>query len=409
MDLRPVLLAGAAFASAALTFAQSLPPAPAEPTEEELLQDLRALDELAVAKNQLSFSLRFGGKLKARFQNVGTITSALDLGDTTTEAHRTYNDGYVSLDARVDGDGNDVASDGRTNTWSYNSATQVSADGTAIDFHRYETRSEGASILATSNPSVGIDIEGSRELWRFGRSLGPGRRVFTVGAGFGFGLNTLNAKSSASITATLLTITDSYSLLGAPPPGGDPSDSSSTGYSAPSTTTVTVTNADGTTTTQTIDNTTYLGSTPQSRTETATPGGATIKGMWQVKGAYFSVRGGPWLRWQPSDRFSLRFSVGASANVVGLRMRYDEQLDLEDLDLTTAVQNADESTAETSAQAGFFGGVDAEYWLSERTGFFGSASYEYSTRDSTLTLGGRSALIKMSAGLGLRSGLSFKF
>jgi hypothetical protein len=96
-------------------------------------------------------------------------------------------------------------------------------------------------------------------------------------------------------------------------------------------------------------------------------------------------------------------------NVVGLRMRYDEKLDLEDLDLTTEVQNADESTAETSAQAGLFTGLDAEYWISERTGFFGSASYELSTRDSELTLGGRSALIKMSSGLGLRSGLSFKF
>ncbi|WP_415909471.1 hypothetical protein [Oleiharenicola sp. Vm1] len=129
--------------------------------------------------------------------------------------------------------------------------------------------------------------------------------------------------------------------------------------------------------------------------------------MWQVKGAYFSVRAGPWLRWQPNDRFSVRLSAGATVNVVGLRMRYDEQLELENL--TTAVQNADESTAETSAQAGVFSGLDAEYWFTERAGFFGSASYELSTRDSELTLGGRSALIKMSAGLGLRSGLSFKF
>jgi hypothetical protein len=407
MDLRPVLLAGAAMVSTALIFAQSLPPAPAEPTEEELLEDLRALDELAVPRNQLAISLRFGGKLKAHFQNVGSITSSLDLKDTTTEANRTYNDGYVAVDTRVDGDGNDVASDGRTNTWSYDSAKQVSADGTAIDFHRYETRSEGASILASSDPSVGLDVEGSREFFRFGRVLGPGRRSFTVGGQFGFGLNTLNAKSSASVTATLLSITDSYSLLGSPPPGGYPSDENSTGYSAPSTTTVTVTNPDGTTTTQTIDNTTYLGSTPQSRTETATPGAATVLGMWQVKGAYFALRAGPWLRWQPTQRFSVRLSAGATINVVGLRMRYDEQLALEDL--TTPLQNADESMAENTAQAGLYSGVDAEYWFTERAGFFGSASYELSTHDSEMTLGSRTALIKMSAGLGLRSGLSFKF
>lgn len=409
MVFRPVLLmAGALVLSTAPLLAQSLPPAPAtEQSEDEMIRDLNAIDELAVPRNQMAFSLRFGGQLKAKFRNVGTISSSLDLKDTTTEANRTYNDGFVNLRNTTDSDGTPTASDGRTNYWSYASSSQVSSDLSSINLHRYETDGQGTSVSAKSSPSIGIDVEGSRELWRFGRYLGPGRRVWTVGAELGVGLNTLNAKTTGSISVTLHTITDSYSLLGAAPPGGDPSSSDSTGYTAPSTTTQTVTNADGTTTSQTINTTTYLASTPESRVETITPNGGTVNGLWQVKGAYFGVRAGPWIRWQPNERFSMRLALGGTVSVVGLRMRYAETLDMDNL--TTAVEAGDESNASTQAQVGVFSGVDAEWWFSERTGFFGSASYEISNREGDLTLGGRSALVKMSTGLGIRSGLNFKF
>ncbi|MBX3737183.1 MAG: hypothetical protein KF715_10865 [Candidatus Didemnitutus sp.] len=408
MVFRPVLLAGALVLSAASVLAQSLPPAPAkEQSEDEIIRDLNAIDELAVPRNQMTFALRFGGQLKATFRNVGTISSSLDLKDTATEANRTYNDGFVNLRSTTDSDGTPTASDGRTNFWSYAASSQVSSDLSGINFHRYETEGQGTSMSAKSSPSIGIDVEGSRELWRFGRILGPGRRVWTVGAEVGAGLNTLNAKTTGSIAVTLRTITDTYSLLGAAPPGGDPADSSSTGYTAPSTTTQTVTNADGTTSSQTINTTTHLASTPESRVETVTPDGATVNGLWQIKGAYFGLRAGPWLRWQPNERFSMRFALGGTVSVVGLRLRYAETLDIPNL--TTPVEAGDESNSSTQAQVGVFGGIDAEWWMSERTGFFGSASYEISHREGDLALGGRSALVKLSTGLGIRSGLSFKF
>ena len=238
-------------------------------------------------------------------------------------------------------------------------------------------------------------------------SLGVGRKVFTGGAHFGIGLSTLNAKSTGNITATLLSVTDTYSLLGAAAPGGSPTDEDSTGYTAPSSSSESVTNADGTTTSNTIDTTTYLASLPDSRTESITPSGATIDGLWQVRGAFFNVRTGPWIRWQPSDRFSLRLSAGGSMNFVGVKMRHDETLDLEDL--STELTQQIESDSENMAVPGYFGGIDAEWWFSETTGFFGSASYEKATKDKSLTYEGRTAELEMSSGLGLRAGLTVKF
>lgn len=406
MNLRPTILAAAGALLAPCLFAQSAPP-PAAQTEEELLADLRALEMAVARRSQISFSLRLGGHLKAKFLGVGAIASDLDISDTTTEEARTYNDGYVGADTRSDTDGEDMASDGRTNNWSYNAASQVTADETGVSFHRYETISDGSTISAKSKPAVGIDVEGARQFFSFGRSLGVGRKAFTGGAHFGIGLSTLNAKSTGNITATLLSITDTYSLLGAAPPGGSPTDEDSTGYTAPSSSSETVTNADGTTTSNTIDTTTYLGSLPDSRTEAVVPGGATIDGLWQVRGAFFNVRTGPWIRWQPSDRFSLRFSAGGSMNFVGVKMRYDETLDLEDL--STALTQRVESDSENMAVPGYFGGIDAEWWFSDTTGFFGSASYEKATKDKLLTYEGRTAELEMSSGLGLRAGLTVKF
>lgn len=406
MILRPLLLAAAAVLFVPALFSQSVPP-PSPQTEEELLADIRAMELAVMRRSEISFSVRFGGELKAKFVGVGAISSDLDIGDVSSEANRSYNDGYVALDSRVDLDGNDLPSDGRTNNWRYTSASQVTSDQTGIAFHRYETISDGSSINAKSRPSLGIDVEGGRQFFTFGRQLGLGRKVFTVGAQFGVGLSTLNAKTTGSTTATLLSVTDTYSLLGMAAPGGSPTVDGSTGYTAPSTTTETVTNADGTTTTQTVDNTTFLASVPDSRTEASLLSGASIDGMWQVKGAYFNVRTGPWIRWQPNDRFSMRLSAGGTVNFVGVLMRYDETLSLQDLDSSLTQRVESESTTHTVA--GVFGGLDAQWWFTDTTGFFGAASYEHATKETDLTWEGRTAQLKMSAGLGIRAGLTVKF
>ncbi len=403
MDSRSVPFLAGLLACVVPLAAQTPAPEPAPAVAEDMTQWLQFAEEMA-PRQEFSFGVRLGGRLQATFRHIGAIASDLDIGDLTSEVARTYSDGYVALDSRTDGDGNDMPDDGRTNNWSYSADAQVTADRTGISFHRYETSSDGSTVSARSGASLGIDLAGSRELFRTGREIAPGRHAFSFGVQGGIGLNTLNAKSTGEITATLLTITDTYSLLGAAVPR---TDEDTAGYTAPSTTTQDVTNADGTTTSQTVDTTTYLANTPESRIESVEAGAATVGGLWQVKGAYFSLRAGPWVRWQPWERFSVRLSLGGTLNYLGVRMRYDESLTVGEL--TDVLTQSVESDNASFATGGVFGAFDAEWWLSERTGFFGSALYERTSRDFELYWEGRAADVRLSAGLGLRVGITTRF
>lgn len=396
------------FAAAGLALAVPLPAQQAAPeplsAEETAIDELIKIDELVGPKGEFSVGIRVVGQLKATFSGLGTIKSDdLVTGDLTSELARIYSDGYVSLDTRVDADGNSLLDDGRTNTWAYSYASQVTSDQSGISFHAYDSLSDGSTMSASSNPSVGIDLEGSRKLGSFGRFVGEQTREWTYGIEFGFGLNTLSAKTSGRITATLHTVTDTYSLLGSPVP----TITDSEGYTAPSTTTQTVTNADGTTTDQVIDTTTFISNRPESRVETTEFGAANIDGAWQVRGAYLSLRTGPWLRWQPKENLSLNLSAGGTLSVIGLNMSYDESLVISD-DLT-ASQVTNKSENATFHAGGIFTGLDAEWWLSKRTGFFGGAYYEKFSREAAISVDGRTATVEVSSGLGFRFGITTKF
>ncbi|HEY0944185.1 MAG TPA: hypothetical protein VGD81_02930 [Opitutaceae bacterium] len=381
--------------------------------------------------NTFSLSLRYVGRTKVTFRNLGTIATDRDAGDMTSEVGRSYDDGYVNVDTRTDSSGNDLLDDGTTNSWHYRNASQVTEDESGIAFHTYSSVSEGASVSAEAGASVGLDLEYTRQLGTIGRNpiddwadekpIRPA--LFTWGVTFGFGFNDVNVKTRDTITARLHTLTDVYSLLGAAPPdvgdGDDDSDddindTDGIGYTGPSSKLVTVTNPDGTTTTYTVDTTTYLANRPESRTETDTAGGATIDGFWQVKGAYLAVRTGPWVRWQPVERLSLRASAGFAAAWLGLQMRYDEQLvavngvELGD-SVLTLIQDTDETDVQSYGIAGVFGSLDAEWWLTQRTGFFASGYYEKFSRKVELTAGDRTADIELSGGLGFRIGITTRF
>lgn len=374
--------------------------------EDVALEELIKLDEYVGPKSEFSLSVRVLGKLRATFSGIGTVRSTtLDPGDTTSEVARVYSDGYVALDTRTDTDGNSLLDDGRTNTWSYNGSSQVTADESGIRFNAYDSISEGATADASSGASIGIDLKGSRKLGSLGRFVGEQTREWTYGINFGFGLNTLSAKTTTRINATLHTVTDTFSLLGSAVPLSD--DDTDNGYAAPSSTTQTVTNADGTTTSQTLDTTTFISNRPESRVETYETSAATVDGSWQVRGGYFTLRSGPWVRWQPRQNLSLNLSAGGTLSVIGLNMSYDESLVIAD-DLTAA-QVTNKSENETFTSGGLFSSLDAEWWLSDRTGFFGGAYYETMTRENIISLDGRSARIEVSSGLGLRLGVTTKF
>jgi hypothetical protein len=351
--------------------------------------------------NYFSAGIRYSGRITASFSNLGTIDSARDIGDTTSEYGRVYDDGYVGLDSRTTQSGEDVYDDGRTNNWSYSYASQVTADQGSIAFHTYSSKTQGGGIAADSGANLGIDMEYARRLGSFGRRPMGQEPAFTFGLLAGVGLNGVNAKTNGTVTATLHTVTDVYSLLGATPP--EP------GYVAPSSTSETITNPDGTTTTVNVDTTTYLANRPDTRTESDVLDAAQVEGFWQVRGAYYNFRAGPWFRWQPSRKLALRASAGGSMTWLGVTMRYDEKLAIAGFEATDAISAKDVSESESFAIPGAFGSLDLEWWISRRTALFGSFSYEYFSRSANLSLGERSAHVRVESGLTFRVGITTRF
>ncbi|MFO1449915.1 MAG: hypothetical protein U1F61_17280 [Opitutaceae bacterium] len=370
-------------------------------------EDYAALEELfQIPKNSFSLSVRYSGKSSVRFKGLGTIESARSAGTTTDETTRTYDDGTVSIDSRANDDGVDLPDDGRTNTWSYAKTSQVLPDESGIAFHTYSSVTEGAELALSEGATPGIDVEYGHQFGQSKRRNREGTPRWAWGILLGFGMSDVNLKTRESIRATLNTLTDTYSLLGSPVPLDDAPDDG-TAYSAPSTATETITASDGTTSSFTVDTTTLLGNRPESRLLTATPGGAEIEGFWQIKGAYFTLRSGPWVRWQPSEKISVRLSAGATVSWLGMHIRYDERLVRDDV--AAEIRATNETQNEGIGIPGVFSGLEAEWWLTQRTGFFGGATFEQFSKDATLEADGRKADVKISSGLGLRLGITTRF
>lgn len=389
------------------------------PLSAQNLSDLRFrdLELLDGPVNGFSVSTRFLGKASVTFSGIGSVSAAHDATDTTSEVERTYDDGRVSLDSRTDSDGNDLLDDGRTNNWYYYSADQVTPDGNGIAFHQYSSTASGQTRQAESDLLPGLDVEYTLRLGLFDRPAPDRAARMSWGWAFGIGFTDINVKSTGTIVADLNRLTDTYSLLGAAVPdvgdGGD-DDDDGVGYTAPSQKTITVTNADGTTTEYVVDTTTLLANRPESRVYDTFKDGAEIQGFWQVRGAGLSLRTGPWLRWQPANKFALRASAGATITVLGLELRYDERLIAANGQLISdstdgLIQEQDETESESFGIGGVYAGLDAEWWVTRRTGFFGSAYYEEYSKNATLTSGERSAQIQLSGGLGFRFGITTRF
>lgn len=348
----------------------------------------------------LMISVNYGGKARVNFRDVGTLSSVLSVGDTTSEVTRVYHDGRVSVDARRTTDGADFPDDGRTNSWGYQSMDQVTEDGSGIGFHRYSALSDGNVITEETGAVPGMDVELMRRFGNIGGRSGRGQARMVWGGMLGFGVIGVNANTRASTAASLVTLTDFYSLDGAPAPDAP--------YLAPSSENVSVTLPSGATSNLTVDTTTFLVNRPYSRTETVDPGAAQIEGYWQVKGAYLNLRAGPWVRWNISETFSLRASVGISASFLGADFRLDERLVNEDFDFNLRLGDA---TAKEVQQAsiGVMGTIDVELWLTSRTGFFAGAMYESKTDDMILRASGRTAEFSLSGGTGFRFGFTSRF
>ena len=93
------------------------------------------------------------------FHNVGTVPTTLSVADPGVPASRSYNDGYVGLDTRVDSNGRPMNS-GLTDTWKVyfpsqlTAATATSPD-TSVAYHVYNADSLGTTIKGRTSSATG--------------------------------------------------------------------------------------------------------------------------------------------------------------------------------------------------------------------------------------------------------------
>ncbi len=296
----------------------------------------------------------------------------------------------------TDADGNTIVvgdylsyTPGRTRSWGYANADQVTSDG-LIAMSIYSATSEGASAKAEGDAAGGVELGLARRLGRFAN----GRVEWGIGGMVG--LTDINSKTRGTVTATLNTLTDFYSLNGQAVPNAP--------YSGPSF--ADLLDADG----ELIapsgrEITTPIGDTPVSRTETSVAGAASIDGYWQIKGAYYLIRVGPQLRARVTDRFALSASAGFAGAYVGTTYRVEEILRTPNPDISIT---ADEERDQSEFSTGFYGELSAEYWLTPRTGFFAGATY-HTLGNYEQAINGRTASIDLGKGAGFRFGIVTRF
>lgn len=385
------------------------------------IPDFSNLDEyIYEPKSVVTFGFRYIGGAKASFSGQGRIPAPEDPGALLgANLLRTYHDGAVRPDARVvarlDASGNPIidpqsntaaydpiAPDGRTNTWNYVHASQLSTLG----FVRFNTYS--AEVIDTAvrskkpGSSAGMDLAVSRDM---GKLMGS-RVSWNLTAGMS--VNDISASTSDRVRATLTTLSDFYSLSGQRPPDAP--------YSSPSTATENVVDAggnpvlgpEGAAQTISVDTSVLLGNEPAGRTTSTETSSDRVTNRWKVKGSYFTFRAGPTL-WLPITS-RLKASVSAGAAVVYSGSNYTVTHTFEP-ETGTAITDTVTSFA-YKLLPGYFADATVQFDLTERTGFFAGAviqstgSYDQMIDTANSHYATKIDLANQS---GIRAGLSIRF
>jgi len=395
-------------------------------SEEERLEALARADaEVYVPKTNVTVGFRMlasGGRV--HFGNLGVVpfTTTIDL--TTTAVNRNYNNGYVNADTAraaestpegiqtstpggrylatsTDADGNvTVAGDfisytpGLTRSWSYSTPDQATAKPGYIAMSSYSATSDGGFKDAKQGLSGGVEMQYSKVLGKLGKRVDWGLTA-------GIGLNSINGKASGTVTATLHTNTDYYSLNGQTAPAT----STDTPFAGPTYTDLLDSNgnvlvASGYETTPT------LSANPTSSDSTSVVGGALVTGNWQVKGAYFMVKLGPSVHAQLTERVGVTASLGLAGAYAGTQYSAVESFTIPNM--TTTVDNVLTSSYTQKFLGGYYGDLSVEWAANERTGLYGGlTAQKFGDYEQTVT--GRTAIIDLGSSVGIRGGFSFKF
>lgn len=415
--------------------------------EEERLAALgrNEADQWYSPRSRVTVGFRFlsnGGRVD--FGNLGTVNFLHPIVPASSgAANRFYSNGQVTVDAPrteekdangnqistpggrysvyqdateaiLDADGNDT---GQTRTVSrlfgdylayvpgmtreyqvYGQSQLIDTPG-YVHLSNYAAVSEGASFSKKQGSTAGLEVQ-------FTRDLGKGTRHMKWGVLAGVTLNSITSKSSGTVTSSLRTYTDYYSTNGQTIP---PDLLSNPFYD-----TAFDTNGDGFT--NIYESTVPIATTPDASktTDVITPGGATVTGVWQVKGAYFMVKLGPTVRAQLTDRIGISASAGLASAYAGTRYSVHESFELAALPgltfETTDAATGDTTLTSTKAKllTGYYADLTLEWTANESFNLFGGVTAQQ-LGDYQQKLEARTAKIDLGSTVGLRGGVSIKF
>lgn len=382
-------------------------------------------------RNKVSVGFRIlSSGAKVNFSNLGSVPASYDIIPASVGvANRTYVDGKVSLDTvragERDANGNQTSTPGEryvttatttdgstvttgsylsytpgmTRSWEAEAAYQLETPG-YVAFNIYSATSDGGTASKKQGPTGGIELQFSRE-------LGRGARNFQWSLMAGVSLTDINSKTAGSVSSTLNTYTDYYSLNGQTVLGDR--------LTNPSYGELEITE-NGVKHKIEFETTVPIGAVPDPSlsTNVSVPGGATVNGRWQVKGAYFLVKFGPSVRTQITERLGVSASVGLAGGYAGTRYSTSEAFSLEklpDVVLQTFDPESGSNVIGSTTQkflTGYYADVNLEWTASDTLGLFGGFTAQQLS-DYEQELEGRRAKIDLGNAVGIRGGVSIKF
>jgi hypothetical protein len=368
------------------------------------------VDYFAPPKQKFFIGFRVLGGPKVSFSGSGNIPTTSNPGADSTTTNRTYDDGSVSPNTRTDVTTGAGIVDGRTNTWNYDDASQVGADGTSVDMHSYS-----AQILG-DNPHSGRASSGTGFELTFERDFGwhLGRVQFDLIGGLG--MNKISYSRTANVLATVTTLTDNYSTYGPildansdpvldsdnnPTNSPTPTAPPAAPYTAPSTnTTDTAGNA--------VNDTTLLSSEPNSSSTSTETNDTEVTEQWNITGAYFTLRTGAQITVPITGKFSASVSGGPALVYVGTTFSVNQTINAPTGTPVTSTVSDDYYTVLPA----YFADADIEYSLTDTTGLYLGAVFQSTTGyNQTINSAEGNYTTKINFGNqeGVRGGISFKF
>ena len=347
------------------------------PAHEEI-PNFSQLDEyIYIPKSTFSLGTRFFLRgPKTTYGGQGENPSPVDPGDLAStmvpNISRTYIDGTIEPDQRTvtvnAGLGGEatvpISPDGRTNTWSYDNASQLQLNGD-ISFHTYSSEITDPGLHSLNGaPNTGLELILDHDMGKLGKKI-----KWSITAGFS--IADIHSSSYLSVPTAISTTTDTYDLFGQVPPSAP--------YSSPSTVSQTVFGAGGsvisgtttTSATQSVVQQILLGNQPLNRVVTVDD--TTTINRYFTEGAYYTLRVGPMITIPAGSHWKLNLSAGPDLIYLGSQFNVLEDLNIASTaqDYTTLYQKYN-----TKILPGYFFDVDLQYQLTDTAGFYIGGIYQ---------------------------------